>query len=370
MTRNFILFVLCMVLLSGCASREGVEISGEIKGAKNGTLYLLSETEKGDIEVVDSFAMGKDGRFSLYAPQGQTRLYSVSFERNTPMRSFFVEGVPVKIDAVVDSLSSSSVKGGENQRLYDELAVFLKDFAAKKSDLYIKILTHNAENGDKDSLAYYVQSYNKLSRLETQYITNFALVNSTREVSPLVALTFLTVGSYSPILDSIAAGFTPEVCESEYGKEYIDFISRAKAAQVGQKAPKWEVVKDSVVYNNDTYAGKNVLIVLWTDSSNACYEYLFGLKKVYDKWHKKGLEVVSVCMSNDKLAYEHDVFYLNMPWVDVLMAKEKNNPVTSSLAVVGDFPIGVLIDSDGVVYARYISPDDVDMIMKEFSKRK
>jgi hypothetical protein len=35
-----------MVLLSGCASREGVEISGEIKGAKNGTLYLLSETEK------------------------------------------------------------------------------------------------------------------------------------------------------------------------------------------------------------------------------------------------------------------------------------------------------------------------------------
>jgi hypothetical protein len=59
-----------------------------------------------------------------------------------------------------------------------------------------------------------------------------------------------------------------------------------------------------------------------------------------------------------------------MPWVDVLMAKEKNNPITSSLALVGDFPIGVLIDSEGVVYARYITPDDVDMIMKELSKRK
>ncbi|MBO4960947.1 MAG: DUF4369 domain-containing protein [Flavobacteriales bacterium] len=370
MIRKSILFILGMVMLASCSSKEGVKVSGEIKGAKNGTIYLMGETEEGELIVVDSVDMQKDGKFVLYAPQGDAKLYSVSFDRNVPSRSFFIEGVPVSINGVVDSLSSAEVVGGENQRLYSELAVFLNDFKAKKSDLYIKILTHSAETGDKDSLAYYVSSYNKASRLETQYITNFALVNGGYEVSPLVALTFLTVGAYSPILDSIASRFSPSVSESTYGKEYIDFITRARKAQVGQKAAEWEVVKDSVTYNNATYAGKNVFMVLWTDSSNACYEYLFELKKIYEKWNKKGLEVVSVCMSDDKMAYEHDIFYLNMPWVDVMMPKSKNNPLVKSMALVGDYPIGVLIDKDGMIYARYISPSDLENIMKDFNKRK
>ena len=44
-------------MLASCSSKEGVKVSGEIKGAKNGTIYLMGETEEGELIVVDSVDM-------------------------------------------------------------------------------------------------------------------------------------------------------------------------------------------------------------------------------------------------------------------------------------------------------------------------
>ena len=49
-------------MLASCSSKEGVKVRGEIKGAKNGTIYLMGETEEGELIVVDSVDMQKDGK--------------------------------------------------------------------------------------------------------------------------------------------------------------------------------------------------------------------------------------------------------------------------------------------------------------------
>ncbi|MDD4820740.1 MAG: DUF4369 domain-containing protein [Flavobacteriales bacterium] len=364
----FIVLVAVMSFYS-CSKSGNTQISGEIRGAKNGVLYVMSEQEDGTMNVLDSLNMKKDGKFSFSLDVPSTQLCYLTFDKNIPTLAFFVEGVPVEILAQVDSLSFADVKGGENQGFYNEFLSYLKEFEAKKSDLYIKVLKHSAENGNKDSLAEYSRQYNTNIRRQAQYIANFALTHAQNEVSPLVATSFLTQNGYSPILDSISSAMTPQVKESIYGKEYTDFISRAKKSSIGQVAPAFEIVKDSTTYSYDTYKGKNLFIAMWTPGQNASREYMLSLEKEYIKWRDKGLEVLSVAMTKDTMQYEHDSYYLNMPWVDVIQSNTKTNSVIKQFALVGNFPMGILIDKNGILHARYIEPADLELILPAIEKK-
>ena len=369
MIKKIFIVLLAVMSLFSCGKKCNTQVEGVVRGAKNGVLYVMNEQQDGTMSVLDSVEMKKNGKFEFSINEPSTRLCYLTFNKAVPTLAFFVEGVPVNIDAQVDSLSFAKVNGGENQKLYNEFLSYLKEFEARKSDLYIKVLQHSASNGKKDSLELYSQQYTKNIRRQAQYVANYALTHADNEVSPLVATSFLTQNGYSPILDSIASAMSPQVKESVYGKEFTDFIQRAKKSNIGNPAPAFELVKDSTKYSYDKYKGKNLFIAVWTPGQTASREYMLALEKEYIKWRDKGLEVISVAVTNDTMQYEHDTYYLNMPWVDVLENNAKTNSVIKEFALVGNFPMGVLIDKDGLLHARYIEPADLELILPAIEKK-
>lgn len=356
----------CVLLAAGCSGGKTFKVKGAIDGAKNGVLYLQKE-EDGRYVNLDSLEMGKSGRFELSAPVEDPQMYYLAFGKAEPVVSFFAQGGEITIDAHIDSLEQARIKGGKDQELYAEFMTYMRDFATRKNDIYLDILRSSAVDGDKDSVAVYTSMYESLERRQMQFVANFTVSHPDSYLSPLLAYTFLNKG-YSPLLDTIAAKLSPEVMNSRYGKDFSGFISNAKSTLVGMNVPDFELVKDSVVYSPKTFAGKNLFVVVWTSGNQQNIDYMSALKQVYEKWHDKGLEVLSSCIGGGDEEYGYDIYSLNMPWTEIRDARGIKNALVDRFALTGNLPAGVLIGRDGTILARYISPEDLSKVLDYLAK--
>lgn len=137
MIRIFSVMFLAAAVLVSCGRGGNVVVTGTIQGAKNGTLYLQHEVD-GLYRNVDSVEMKKNGRFELSADVDSPEVYYLAFGKSAPVISFFAEPGTVNVSARIDSLSSAKVTGGKNQELYTSFMEYMRDFASRKNDAYIK----------------------------------------------------------------------------------------------------------------------------------------------------------------------------------------------------------------------------------------
>lgn len=362
-------FVLAAALLAaGCSGGKTFKVKGTIEGAKNGTLFLQREQD-GQYVNVDSLEMGRHGRFELTGDATEPQMYYLAFGKAEPVMSFFAEGDPVTVRAHIDSLDRAEIKGGREQALYAEFMGYMRDFSARKEAAYLDILRSSAVDGDRDSIAIYTSIYEKLDRRQLQYVANFAVTHPDSRLSPLLAYTFLNKG-YSPLLDTIASKFSPEVSASRYGREFSDFVNSAKNTLVGMAAPDFELKKDTVSYRLGDFAGKNLFVVAWTAGNQANIDYMSALKQVYEHWHPKGLEVVSSCIGGSEEEYGYDIYSLNFPWTDVRDARGMKNELVEKFALTGTLPAGLLVGADGTILVRYVSPEGLEKALDYLSENK
>ena len=352
------MFLAAAVLVS-CGRGGNVVVTGTIQGAKNGTLYLQHEVD-GLYRNVDSVEMKKNGRFELSADVDSPEVYYLAFGKSAPVISFFAEPGTVNVSARIDSLSSAKVTGGKNQELYTSFMEYMRDFASRKNDAYIKILQASAADGNKDSLQAYSNAYSGLERRQAQFIANFAVTNASYEIAPLIAYTFLNKG-YSPILDTIKSKMPQNILASKYGREFSSFVEQAKNTLVGMKAPQFEMSQDSLSFSSADYAGKYMFLVVWAAGDEVNSDYITSLKDVYAKWHG---------ISADDQQYGYDTYYLSMPWTEIRDARGVKNTVAEKFALTGNLPASVLIAPDGTILAKYITPSDLDKVLAYLQDKK
>ena len=361
-----IALLVCAAALAGCSGGKTFKVKGVIEGAKNGMLYLQCEQDGRYVDV-DSLELGRNGRIDLTGRADEPQMYYLAFGKSEPALSFFADGEPVQVQAHIDSLDRARITAGDEQELYTQFMDYMRDFAARKEAIYLNVLRSSAVDGARDSLEIYRSMYEKLDRRQLQFVANFAMTHPQSRLSPLLAYTFLNKG-YSPLLDTISSKFTPEVAASRYGQEFNTFVQNAKNTLVGMPAPEFEISGDSTVCRLEDFAGKNLFVVAWTAGDPANTEYLSALKNVYEKWQAKGLEVLSTCVGGSQEDYRYDTYTLAMPWTEVRDARGVKNTLVEKFALTGTLPTGILVGSDGIILARYVSPEGLEKALEYLSK--
>ena len=115
--------------------------------------------------------------------------------------------------------------------------------------------------------------------------------------------------------------------------------------------------------------GQYVILSFWTSWCIPCIEEIPYLKKIYHTYHSKGLEIVSVSIDEDTLAWRNAVKKWNMyQWKNVL----SNTNIKSSY-INPNMPIPnlILINDKGMIIWNSINTPEVDKITaleKELSK--
>jgi hypothetical protein len=238
--KNSIIAFVTLLLLVACnknESKTNLHLTGNIKGLKEGTLYIQRVVDTA-LVAIDSIKIDGNSAFTsdlelkspemlyLYLDRGVTN----SLDNNI---MFFAEPGTINIDTNLDSfISGAKITGSKNQELYEEY----KKINSRFNDENLTLI-EGKFNAIKSNNTKAIDSINAKqdSNIKRKYLyaTNFAVNNKDHEVSPYIALAEIYDINIK-YLDTIQKSMTPKVANSLYGKKLTKYVNEIKKSEAKQ----------------------------------------------------------------------------------------------------------------------------------------
>lgn len=235
--RNLLFIVFSLVLLVSCSEKKSDKnfvLSGNIKGLKNGTLYIQRikdtvlvpiDTIKidGDSHFTSAFNLDSPEMLYLFLDRGVTN----SLDNNI---SFFAEKGNMNIETTLDYFTADAkITGSKNQELYDEYKKVMSRYIDQDLALVEKkFKAYKA--GKMDEVTKMEEQQKAILKRKYLYTANFAVNNGKHEVAPYVALAEI-YDIQLKYLDTIQKAMSPKVAQSLYGKKLNAFIAERQKAE-------------------------------------------------------------------------------------------------------------------------------------------
>ena len=231
------LAIAAILLIISCDKKEtkgNLQITGDIKGLKEGTLYIQKVIDT-SLVAIDTIKIDGNSHFEsnidLKSPEMLylflDRGVSNSLDNNL---MFFAEPGKMNIETNLDAfLSGAKITGSKNNDLYEEY----KKTSARYKDANLELIAEKFKAIKRKDVKA-IDSINKLQDLNIKrkylFAVNFAMNNKDHEIAPYIALAEVYDINVK-FLDTIEKAMTPKVAESMYGQKLTKYIKTLKAAQ-------------------------------------------------------------------------------------------------------------------------------------------
>jgi thiol-disulfide isomerase/thioredoxin len=126
---------------------------------------------------------------------------------------------------------------------------------------------------------------------------------------------------------------------------------------VGQPVDLQAPTLDEKSFNLADHRGKVVLVDFWATSCLFCVAELPNVRRVYDRFHSDGLEVVGVNLDAERGHVEHFLRRQPLPWPQVFVQPAPEDRGANPLARryhVTAIPLLLVVDRDGNLAARNV----------------
>ena len=223
----FVLLVGITVLSCEKSTENTMNVSGNIKGLKKGTLYL-QQFKDSTLAVLDSLEIAGDGTFSFSTEVNEPEIFYLYLEKedNNDINdriTFFGESGNIVINTAWNTFDTDvDISGSKSHEKLLEFHEMASKFNIKELGLAQQASTPGFQ---EDSLA--LDSLGRLINQNTinryRYALNFGLNNGNSYATPYIMLTEASEAN-PKYLDSIYKGLSPEVASSKYGKEFKAFL--------------------------------------------------------------------------------------------------------------------------------------------------
>ncbi|MBP6557478.1 MAG: DUF4369 domain-containing protein [Flavobacterium sp.] len=233
MQKSFLALVSLFFLVS-CSEQKSTKnfvLNGNIKGLKEGTLYIQRikdtllvpiDTIKidGDSHFVSEFDLQSSEMLYLFLDRGVTN----SVDNNI---MFFAEKGTMNLETSLDFFTSDvKITGSKNQELYDDYRKVMSRYINQDLDLVEKKFKA-FKAGKLAEVSEMEEQQKSILKKKYLYTTNFAVNNAKYEVAPYVALAEIYDINLK-YMDTIQKSLSPQVAQSLYGKKLSQFIAERK----------------------------------------------------------------------------------------------------------------------------------------------
>ncbi len=233
--KKSILALLSLIALSSCnkeVSKTNLHITGNIKGLKNGTLFIQRVVDT-SLVTIDTIHIDGKSTFETDIDLKSPEMLYLFLDRGVSNSKdnnllFFAEAGKINIDTNLDSyLASAKITGSKNQDLFEEYKKIDSRFRDENLDLIEKKF-----NALKNKNTNLVDSLNakQNANVKRKYLfaTNFAINNKDHEIAPYIALSEIYDINIK-YLDTIQKTMTPKVAQSLYGKKLTEYVAKIKS---------------------------------------------------------------------------------------------------------------------------------------------
>lgn len=335
---------------------NGYQIKGDISGKTPAMAYLQTYTN-GELVVLDSSKF-LNGKFTFSGSVSNPEQQYIKIGENRPI-SIFVENSKIKIQASIDSLDKAKISGSE---IHDQLIRFNEDmepFNNEMREVYKKFKT-TTEINEKKELENILDS---IYETQIEFTKEYVKENTNSILSAYLIRTQLIHSTELNELVELTDLLSPTLKESKYTKYLIERINLLRRLQPGEMAPTFsQTDTQGNTVNLSDFKGKYLLIDFWASWCGPCRRANPTIVELYNKFNKRGLEILGVSMDSDKEKWLQAISDDGLSWQQVSTLEGWKNPA-GKLYGVNSIPHAILIDPEGKIVKRGIHADELNDLL-------
>lgn len=303
-----------------------LQLSGSIKGLKEGTVYLQRYDNK-VFKLVDSTQV-VNGKFAFTTAVPLPELYAVSLQPSGTDLQVFLDDQPTKITVGKDlDFRKATVSGSKWQTQFD-------GYKKRASEL---------------TAAEFIQEDPKSIVAAFALFRNYSYDLSPQEIREHVAL-----------LD-------PSLAHTQYVQILNDLADKQEAVLPGNKAIDFvstDPEGNQVRFFDHLGKGNYVLLDFWAGWCPPCRAENPNIVKAYQQYKDKGFDVFGVSLDRTKSSWLKAIEDDQLDWTHVsdLAFWDTEAPALYGVRFI---PSNLLIDSDGIIVARNVTGEALHTLLAE-----
>ncbi len=332
--KKLILFIF-ISLFTLVSFAQGYVIDGQIKGSKNGLATLRTYFRDGN-EQLDSSKIEEDGKFYFRGQIKDPIPALLTINGKKTYRLYLSPGDNVELVLVPQNEKKTKIKGSKlTDKWYSIVA------PQKKEDYDVH-----------------------LSRLE-----NWVINNPSDIFSPDIIASYLAYKwNYSDLHRTLNT-LKEEALNTYHYKHLREREALMTQLKIGAKAPNFT----SKTLENKTFRLTDevrkhdyTLLNFWASWSRKSREENPELVKIYNKYNKKGFEIVGVSLDEDNALWKKAVKEDKLSWIQVCDFKKWESS-SAQTYMIKEVPSNILIDREGKIIAFNLSTEELAMQLKELT---
>ncbi|MFD0798014.1 thioredoxin-like domain-containing protein [Maribacter chungangensis] len=344
-----ITFILCICLISCKKERKesnGFVLHGNIKGKIDDYIYL-EYGGKLDSSLVKSNTFLFNGNVA-YPTKATILPASPTSGKDMTVGSFMIENSSIKIYTKYNL-------GNHNGKLLYSLD--------------IDSLIGSNSNTNKVGFDKYIQkiinsdkSVNQKELLLITKIEDFIRTNPTSELSGDYVLDLsnfyglFNSNQLSELLNMMDKNYQNEETLSKISL----LINQRRVLDIGNAAPPFELPSlDNRLVTKEQFFGKYLLIEIWASWCAPCRQANPALLKTYNSYKNRNFEILGISLDKDLKQWQQAIKQDSINWLHVIDTA-KTTQLTFKYPTI---PFNILVDKEGKIIARNVTPEKLSEIL-------
>ncbi len=365
MMKRTLIFLLPLIILAGCRSKNSFNISGVIANPDSLTL-LLKKVNVNLPVIIDSAKVGKNGKFKFGSIKAtEPDFYQIGFTDQNFITILASPGEKINIRFNDRNLSRSYTvsgsDGSEKVRMLDMRLAAAKIRLDSLRKEYVSAAGEPAGSGKSEIESLFDNIVRDLRKKNIEFI-----ISNTTSMASIKAL-YQRIDEnayvlYDPrdlqymkiISDSLSKYYpgskTVKALTEDVRRELGEMNSR-QVRNMATTSPETKLDPDLMDINGKRIAlsslkGKIVLLTFWSVESRDCIAENLQLIDIYKAYRSKGFEIYQINLDQDEQKWRREVQFDELPWIST-REDDPSNPKNAILFNVRTLPSNYLYDRQG-----------------------
>ena len=373
--KSLFFFAMASMLFLSCSKESGFVVNGTAAGFDEGAkVYIQKLSQNNRLTPLDTVNIVNNS-FKLVLPySGSSEIHVLTTSQTNNRLLLIEEDERIIVTLYKDSLANSLVEGGHENELFYKYITNNRVRNAEKQKLAAK-LTQSRRESDGIMVSE-LSEHLKALDLKTKEEREALVKNHPNSLVSVIVISDLINGKAIDLAtsDELFEGLSDKIKKAPMGKSIAQFIAQqksqqiaAKLADVGNKAPEFSAqTPEGKELALSQTLGKYTIIDFWASWCRPCRAENPNVVRVYNKYHEKGLNIVSVSLDRQghdnrwKKAIADD----EMDWYHVSNLNFWNDPIAKSYGV-RSIPATFLLDENGIIIAKNLRGRALETKMNE-----